>query len=36
MISGGYAFYDLEVEKDRLEGRLEQEVKVLAANSAER
>ncbi|MEJ2558988.1 MAG: HigA family addiction module antitoxin [Anaerolineae bacterium] len=28
------ARYDLEVEKDRLEGRLEQEVKVLAASSA--
>ena len=26
--------YDLEVEKDRLEGRLENEVKVLAANQA--
>jgi len=26
------ARYDLEVEKDRLEGRLENEVKVLAAN----
>ena len=28
------ARYDLEVEKDRLEGRLENEVKVLAANQA--
>lgn len=28
------ARYDLEVEKDRLEGRLEREVKVLAADSA--
>ncbi len=28
------ARYDLEVEKDRLEGRLEHEVKVLAANQA--
>jgi len=28
------ARYDLELEKDRLEGRLEREVKVLAANSA--
>jgi len=28
------ARYDLEVEKDRLEGRLEEEVKVLAANPA--
>jgi plasmid maintenance system antidote protein VapI len=28
------ARYDLEVEKDRLEGRLEQEVKVLATSSA--
>ena len=26
------ARYDLEVEKDRLEGRLENEVKVLAVN----
>ena len=26
------ARYDLEVEKDRLEGRLEKEVKVLASN----
>jgi addiction module HigA family antidote len=26
------ARYDLEMEKDRLEGRLEHEVKVLAAN----
>ncbi len=28
------ARYDLEIEKDRLEGRLEREVKVLATNSA--
>lgn len=28
------ARYDLEAEKDRLEGRLEREVKVLATNSA--
>jgi addiction module HigA family antidote len=28
------ARYDLEMEKDRLEGRLENEVKVLAANQA--
>jgi addiction module HigA family antidote len=28
------ARYDLEIEKDRLEGRLENEVKVLAANQA--
>ena len=28
------ARYDLELEKDRLEGRLKREVKVLAANSA--
>ena len=28
------ARYDLEIEKDRLEGRLEREVKVLAINSA--
>ena len=28
------ARYDLEVEKDRLEGRLENEVKVLAADQA--
>ena len=28
------ARYDLEAEKDRLEGRLEREVKVLPANSA--
>ena len=28
------ARYDLEVEKDRLEGRLEQEVKILAAKPA--
>lgn len=28
------ARYDLEVEKDRLEGRLENEVKVLAAHQA--
>jgi addiction module HigA family antidote len=28
------ARYDLEVEKDRLAGRLEQEVKVLAASAA--
>jgi len=27
------ARYDLEVEKDRLEGRLEQEVKILAATA---
>jgi addiction module HigA family antidote len=26
--------YDLEIQKDRLKGRLEQEVKVLAATSA--
>ena len=26
------ARYDIEVEKDRLEGRLEQEVKILATN----
>jgi addiction module HigA family antidote len=30
------ARYDLEVEKDRLEGRLESEVKVLAASKAVR
>ena len=28
------ARYDLEIEKDRLEGRLENEVKVLAVNQA--
>ncbi len=28
------ARYDLEIEKDRLEGRLESEVKVLAGNQA--
>jgi plasmid maintenance system antidote protein VapI len=28
------ARYDLEMEKDRLEGRLENEVKVLAADQA--
>ncbi len=28
------ARYDLEVEKDRLEGRLEEEVKILAASPA--
>ena len=27
------ALYDLEIEKDRLEGRLEREVKILASNS---
>lgn len=30
------ARYDLEVEKDRLEGRLENEVKVLAVNQVAR